>query len=459
MPRSAFTVNQPNSTALRALNYSPVVESLRRAGGKTLHELGARVTDSFGDIFTARPTAPGHGVQVLAQADTFAAEPTGKWIRPDSFSDPEKHILKRWQIAIAGAGQMSEGNLFGRSILIDRRFAGLFVASDSVVLEFEEPGSDDNLWTYAFLNSRPGLAAMHACAYGTSIPRLRLDLLGEVRVPQAPPADRAKVAALVREAVKQRERHVASFTAARRIIEDLPDMQDAYVMCAERRARYTVRNAPFKSLMGWTFASAGRAQELLESRWRLRVRDVVAADGLFFGLLRKRTPCASGVGIPLISQRDLHQVRQFPLWIRRPDVAHYAVFSPPHSIAMAGVGGTGEGDSLAKPAFVTRRLATFALTQHILRIVPLREHSPVLHAYFSTQVGRRLLRTAAAGTIVQQLRTDIIEDLPVPELPESRAARVRELHADAYSALDAGVDAETEAIRIIEEEVLPKWLA
>ena len=126
---------------------------------------------------------------------------------------------------------------------------------------------------------------------------------------------------------------------------------------------------------------------------------------------------------------------------------------------MAGVGGTGDGDTLGRPVFVDERLSRYALTQHVLRIVPLRQFSASLHAFLATGVGRRLVLTTAAGTVVQQLRRDLVAKLPVPVLEPSQHRRLGEHHRVAYEALNQSVHAENEAIRIIQEEVLPQWLA
>jgi hypothetical protein len=49
--------------------------------------------------------------------------------------------------------------------------------------------------------------------------------------------------------------------------------------------------------------------------------------------------------------------------------------------------------------------------------------------------------------------------LPVPEVPGDRLASINRLVDQANMARAAADAAETEAIRIIEQEVLPLWLA
>src|SRR5687767_2642599 len=118
MTVEAFIVTKPSAAALRALNYTPEVERLRLAPGVArLGTLVAEIGGSFGAVFTRIDCEPAHGVPLYSQVDTFAAEPRGRIIRRDAMPRPDEQAVRKWQILIAAAGQMSEGNLFGRSIV------------------------------------------------------------------------------------------------------------------------------------------------------------------------------------------------------------------------------------------------------------------------------------------------------------------------------------------------------
>ena len=129
MLRSAFRVAQPRSTALRALNYSPVVERLRHSKshsvrlGSLLRELGA----AYGTVFTRLDCSPEHGIELISQSDMFATETAGRVIRRDSMANPDRHRVRRWQVLIAGAGTLGENELYGRCIIADGRLTGKYV--------------------------------------------------------------------------------------------------------------------------------------------------------------------------------------------------------------------------------------------------------------------------------------------------------------------------------------------
>src|SRR6188768_3494032 len=209
MTAEAFLVASPNTFALRALNYAPGIDRFRTSRGhhrsNRLGDLISELGGSFGTVFTRIDCEAAYGVPLYAQVDTFSAEPEGRTIRRDAMPRPDRQAVQPWQILIAAAGQMAEGNLFGRSIIADSRLTSGYCGPDTLALTFDPPGSEHNLWTYAFLNTNVGLRAIRACAYGTSIPRLRPDLIMEIPIPQADEQTRKRVATLVRRAVEQRE--------------------------------------------------------------------------------------------------------------------------------------------------------------------------------------------------------------------------------------------------------------
>ena len=461
--RQAFVVEQPRHAALRALNYEPAVERLRRARrGRTstpLRELVADLGSGYATVFARIDCDKAHGVELLSQSDMFSAEPEGRVIRRDSMQRPERHLVRKWDVLIAGAGTLAPTELYGRALIADERLVGKYVGQDSLRIEFNEPDSDEALFAYAYLASPTGLRALRSTSYGTKILRIRRDVLAELPVPHVDEETRARVASLVRRSVEMREAYLRELHDARAFIETLPEMKEAHGMCAERKARVVSWSGPLRTIMGWTYASHGGALGYLQSRCSRRVGDALAEEhGAFYGLLRQRTPCDPGWGIPFISQRDAHAIRQVPSWIVRTGIPEHALFSPPDSIVMAGRGTLGEGELFARPIFVTRGLSKYALTQDLLRVVPRPGQAGRVYAFLSTSVGRRLLRSCAVGTKIMQLRIDLIRELPLPELDSNVGASLEAAHARSTASYDAAIEAETEAIRIIEEEVLPAWL-
>ncbi len=460
--RAAFAVDRVRSTALRALNYSPEVEVFRkkRRGLKSvrLGSLLAEIGPAYGSVFTRLDCHPSQGVELVSQTDMFAAEPMGRVIRRDSMPQPAKHEIKRWQILIAGAGTLGETELYGRSIIADRRLAGKYVGPHAMVLDFQEPGSDRSLFTYAFLAGRIGVRAIRSASYGTKILGVRSDILADLQVPVVDERTEAHVSQLVRTAVANRERYLENLQAARRTVEGLPDMIEARSMCEERRARCVVWNSAMPTLTGWAYASTGGALGYLKKKWTRTLQDVLERDGLSYGERSVRIPCQPPFGVDFFTQRDLFLIRPKPRRVLVPVQAHESAFANEGSLLLAGRGTLGEGEIFGRIGFVSSSLKGIAITEDLLRMRTAREHSELAFAFLSTIVGLRLLRSTAVGTKILNMRPSLLRDLPFPSPPALVDKTVRHHVSTAMLARVTADAAEAEAIRIVEEEVLPPWL-
>ena len=463
MMREAFLVDSPQYRALRALNYAPAVEALRHSRsslrsisiGSAVSELGK----GYATVFARIDAQPEYGVELLSQSDMFAAEPAGRWIRRDSMSRPDRHLVRRWQILVAGAGTLGENELYGRPVIADARLAGKYVGQDTLAIAFDPPGSDLNLYTYAFLASPSGLRALRSTSYGTKILRIRKDILAELPIPLPDDAIIAQVAELIRQTVVQRERFAASLTAARGVIEKLPEVQEAQLMCGERRARCTIWKNDLPTMSAWTYASTGSALQMLLGHWKTRVRDVVPSVGMFNGPRFARIPVAHGHGIEFMNQRDAFLMKPVPRQIAHPGFDDLKLFVPRGSILIGGHGTLGEGEIFGRTVYVTDRLSRSAFTQDLLRVQPVQGAAALVFAFFSTDVGLRLLRSCAVGTKILSLRLDLLEALPIPDVSETELRHIEASVEDACHAFDRADQLEYEATRIIEREVLPRWLA
>ena len=458
-----FAVNRVRSAALRPLNYVPSVEQLRIASDKKrVVRLGSIVKSlggAYKKIFSNVDCSPSAGVEVLSQTDMFASEPVGRFIRADSMADPDLHRIKKWQILVAGAGTLGETEIYGRSLIADARLADKYIAYHALSLTFEQPGSDLNLYTYAFLLSDMGVSSLRSTSYGTKILSMRLDLLADLPIPLPNDVTLTRVASLIRQAVEGRERYLRDLHAARRAVEDTPEMRIAYDMCAERKAHVVAWSKELPTLCAWNYASTGEALRYLLNKWSARVGDVLNADGLFYGLRAIRVPCQSPHGISFLSQRDVFLMRPVPRRIVHPGFDERFLFAKPNSIVMAGRGTLGEGEIFGRCALVDENISKLALTEDLLRIRAKEEHAELLYLFLSTLVGFRFVRSTAVGTKILNLRNDLLCRLPFPEIcPDTRQTAESLLRSACASRLAAN-RAEAEAVRIVEQEVLPAWLA
>lgn len=458
--RSAFYADV-SPTALRALNYAPEVEAFRRQQGRRsvpLREMVASLGRSYGAVFVRVDCDPRVGERLYDQGSMFATEPAPRWIRGDRLSKLEAHRIQRWQVLIAGAGQASEGNLFGTSIIADGRLVGGVVGPHAMALTFQDPGGELNLYTYAFLISAVGVAAVRSTAYGSSVPGLRKDLLASLPVPLGTDEQVARVAVLVRETVTRREAYAAHLREARALLEKIPGFSEARRLSEMRGARALHWSGPLPTLSAWTFAFAGEALKVLRTRWAKRLCDVIRSEGLATGDRSARVACERPHGIDFASQRDVFMMRRFPRRIAVPPQGTGKLLVDADTVLIACDGQAGEGTLLGRAELAACGLTSTAITEHILKVPLPREHRWV-YALLASPLGRQLLQSCAVGTSIPKLRMDLVAQLPVPEPSPELTRLINDAVDAAVEARLAADAAESEAVRIIEQEVLPAWLA
>jgi len=461
MPRSAYLVHSLSSTTIRSLNYAPATEVFRRVGsGETIRlgDLVARMGPAYGSVFVRYDCEPEHGVELLPQADMFAAEPMGRWIRPDALPRLRDQYIRPWQILIAGAGTLGDTELYGRSLIADARLAGKIVGPDSMTLTCHEPGADLALYAYAFLCTDLGVQIVRATSFGTNILRLRKDLLAAIPIPLAGTEKIQRVADHVRTVVAERERYWQELQRARAVVEALPEMQEATAMCRERSRRCVVWDGSLPTLTAWTYGSAGEALGFLQRRWSARLGDVVDSNGIFRGPRFARVSCQPPHGIDFLSQRDVFLMRPVPRRIMRPDLDHGQLFCKRNMLLVGGQGTLGEGEVFGRVALMGPDLDHSAFSEHILRISVDTSAFELAYSFLSTLVGFRLLRATAVGTKLLSMRPDLLRQLPFPD----EADLVERCGVHVLAAIDARVaakQAEEEAVRILEHEVFPEWLS
>lgn len=461
--RSAFTVANPSVDTFCALNYSPFLESFRQPrGGKKSVRLGEMVSavgPAYGTVFTRIDCHPSHGVELISQSDMFSAEPAGRVVRLDSMTNPERHLVQKWQVLIAGAGTLGETELYGRPIIADARLEGKYVGPDALALTFKEPGSVDNLYVYAFLCTDIGVSLMRSTSYGTKLLRFWTNAVRKLCIPEAEQAVKKEVAKLIRTAVLNREIYIHEIRAARQVIENLPEVRKALSASDAQRARCTIATGPFVTLGARNHAALGAACEVLANHWKSRIADLLEPNGIYNGPRFARTPCKKPFGIDFLDQRDVFAIRPVARRIVAPRISDRLLYVPSHALIVASHGQMSEGSLFGHVETAAFGLHRCGITQDILRVLPKPEYHDFLLAFLSSRLGFLLLKSTAIGTSIPMMHTGLLAELPHPPMTDDVLAQISTHVQAAIKARAASETAENEAVRIIEEEVLPTWLA
>jgi len=389
----------------------------------------------------------------------FSAEPAGRVVRPDSMARPERHQVQRWQVLIAGAGTLGETELFGRSIIADARLEGKYVGPDALALSFKEPGSVDSLYVYAFLCTDIGVSLMRSTSYGTKLLRFWTSAVRKLCIPDAEPAVKERVAKAIRTAVEKREKYSREIRAARRIIEDLPEVREVLLSCDDRKARFTISTGPFVTIGARNHATLGTARNKLDRLWRSRLGELMEPNGIYNGPRFARVTCSKPHGIDFLDQRDIFSIRPVARRIVEPAISRRLLYVSDSALLIASNGQLSEGTLFARVETAAFGIHRCGITQHILRLIPKPDEHDFLLGFLSSKIGGLLLKSTAVGTSIPMMHLGLLASLPCPHLNDANRAAVSNHVQAAIKARTASETAENEAVRIIEQEVLPSWLA
>jgi type I restriction enzyme S subunit len=217
-------------------------------------------------------------------------------------------------------------------------------------------------------------------------------------------------------------------------------------------------SGPLPSICAWNFAAGGGVVQILRDSWKSQLRDVLVEDGVFHGHRFARVNCSPPHGIDLLSQRDVFMIRSVGRRIVLPDVPARFLFVPADALLVGSRGQTNEGSIFGRV-----ELASFAgwrcgVTEDILRVFTRDGFRELAFGFLSTTVGQWLLKSTAMGTSIPSMRIDLLKQLPFPDLSTVPLSEIRRHVLSAELARIEADKAEAEALRIIEQEVLPQWL-
>ncbi len=171
-----------------------------------------------------------------------------------------------------------------------------------------------------------------------------------------------------------------------------------------------------------------------------------------------RIPCQPPYGVEFSAQRDVFTIRKVPRRIVDPGIDDRLLLSSDNTILLGSCGQLGEGNLFGRAELGMFGSAKCAVTSDTLRLNPKERYVEPLYAFLSTRLGTLLLRSTAVGTSIPRMHPVLLQELPIPEFGSEAMVDVTKhvkLAADARRGANA---AESEAVRLIEEEVLSEWL-
>ena len=112
------------------------------------------------------------------------------------------------------------------------------------------------------------------------------------------------------------------------------------------------------------------------------------------------------------------------------------------------------GGTIGNTVYVDNQLATCAVSQHVMRLVPNGEvHNGYLYAFLSSEIGKKLINLFAFGSVIPQIEAHHLELIPVPILDDETMNSIDALCMQYVSYNEIAKEKERKAISMVEAEI------
>lgn len=201
-----FSIASPNSTSLRALNYSPraarLVEKLKGVSDFTLGDVCRNGQLARGLRFKRVESDEENGYKLIGQRQAFWLRPQGRWV---SRRETPREVLARDEtVLVAAQGTLGENEVFCRCILATGNWLE-YAYSEHFLRVIAGDPDYPGAYIFAFLRSEVAFRILRSLAAGGKQQDIHEGLRSGIPVPACTPQDRLRIAETVRAAYRARD--------------------------------------------------------------------------------------------------------------------------------------------------------------------------------------------------------------------------------------------------------------
>jgi hypothetical protein len=203
-----FCVKNLTSTTLRALNLAPraqqICEKLASVPHRALGKICADGQLSRGNRFPRIDSGPEYGYLLIGQRQGPWLRPEGRWIavNPAELDDIR---AQDESVLIASQGTLGENEVFCRSIFVTGRWQREYVYSEHFLRVVSGDQDFPGAYLFAFLRSEAAFRIFRSMSAGSKQQDIHEELRRQIPVPECTPADRERIAEIVRQAYLWRD--------------------------------------------------------------------------------------------------------------------------------------------------------------------------------------------------------------------------------------------------------------
>jgi type I restriction enzyme S subunit len=315
-------------------------------------------------------------------------------------------------------------------------------------------------YLYAYLSSRFGVPLITSGTYGAIIQHIEPHHIGDLPVPRLGDIE-SKADRLIKRASTLRTEAINELkTASEEYLNaaGIGDISPEYWHENSRRIGFSTTVTKL-SLRAMNYLPINKDLEsrvkTTSTQWK-ELEQIVVAGTLRSGPRFKRIDSEPEFGVELIGQQECFNLRPSGRWIAKKYLPNDQLLFPPDGAVMiAAQGCAGEHDLFGRAQFITGKRLNYAYSQHFLRVIADENQMPrgALFAYLNSQIAYRIRKGYQIGSMQQDFHPDMIKKMPVPIIDRTEAERIDAAVRSAYKKFDDAIDAEDEAIALVERAI------
>ena len=341
----------------------------------------------------------------------------------------------------------------GRCVIVDRRLAEFAISDDAIRVL---PGDVRLEYLYAFLTSWVGQALMARDRYGATIKHLEPHQVGEVRIPILPEKALAEIADVVETASAMRSKANSILDAALAQMEEQLGLPGLSTPDIARPVDEEVLafNMPVHELADRLDASfhvpAKRdALRALEAGYFVVAKVEELSDRIFMPDRFTRNYVDAAHGVPFIHGKHIPSIKPYDL--------QYIARSEKRNLEKSVVGKdwvlVTRSGTVGRVGMVTDVTSGWAVSEHAIRLQSSTHcgDAGYIALFLMSPYGQIQLTSEVHGAVVDELTTDDIGSVRIPQAPEQIREAIGRQVVAAFKLKDEANLVEDKSCGIFEE--------
>ena len=381
-----------------------------------------------------------HGMPYLAASDTVLANiETGRFLSNKQAKTLKNLILKKDWILITCSGTL------GNVTYTNKTFEN-HIATHDLIRVVPNDNKVNKGTLYVFLSGIYGYNQITQSQFGGVVKHINDIQTKAILVPVFPESFQQEVDDLIQESARLREEATDALDKAHTLLHSAFNNKDTNIKSVSIKKIYAAHNQRFEASY---YVSNNRNiyDSIVEEVEFMRLKDLctkIFRPGIF-----KRQYVTEG-GITFLGGADiLNAIPSSYKQLSKPQVKRMPELMPKQGTILVTCGGT-----IGNTVYVDNQLATCAVSQHVMRLVPNGEvHNGYLYAFLSSEIGKKLINLFAFGSVIPQIEAHHLELIPVPILDDETMNSIDALCMQYVSYNEIAKEKERKAISMVEAEI------